>query len=87
MKIYLIIGQRYCKYVGEYAPEVLDACDEFTYDENPQSWLDEKLAFYRKDTELQHVGIITLEVPTKEILKRIIPYTTTIKITPLPENP
>lgn len=42
MKIYAIFGQRTCDYPDEYAPELLEAWDEYAVEENPQGW-DEKL--------------------------------------------
>ena len=35
MKLLCLFGQRKCRYEGEYAPELLNAVDEFTMDVNP----------------------------------------------------
>jgi hypothetical protein len=45
MRLYLIIGQRVCRYPGEFAPEVLDCWDENTFYENPRGYEDRFKSF------------------------------------------
>lgn len=73
MNIHLLIGQRKEKYDGEYAPEVLEAMDEYGYNENPFCWLNEKLKEYQDTNEFEAVKIITIMVPHSEIMKQLIP--------------
>jgi hypothetical protein len=73
MLIHLIIGQRKEAYTGQYAPEVLDAADEFCNDENPEGWCDARLAEYRGTGEFEAVEAITVSVATSAILERLRP--------------
>ena len=36
MKLYLLFGQRVCSYPGQYAPELIDAVDEYTDEDNSE---------------------------------------------------
>jgi len=36
MKIHVLFGQRKEEYVGQFAPEAIDAIDEFALDKNPE---------------------------------------------------
>ena len=78
MIIYLIFGQRKEQYLGQYAPEVLDAIDEYGYDENAGEWLDGKLKVYRDTDEFEKVEIISVLVPTGAIMERLRPNTSPI---------
>ena len=66
MKIYLIFGQRKCSYPGQYAPELLEAWDEFAWDENPDIG-DTLLQEHIAPGEFESVRIITTEISTKSI--------------------
>lgn len=59
--IYTIYGQRKCRYEGEYAPELLDACDEATMEENPE-WYEERLKHHRESGEFEDVVRIQFAV-------------------------
>ena len=67
MTIYVIFGQRHCNYCGEHAPEVLDACDEWTWDEQPQQWIDERIAVHVSSKEFVAVKCVKMEVPTEDV--------------------
>jgi len=77
MQIHLIIAQRKESYKGQYAPEVLDAIDEYGNDENAGEWLAKKLDEYRNpdraNSEFEAVEVVTVEVSTKAILERLRP--------------
>jgi hypothetical protein len=77
MKIYLIVAQRKEHYEGEYAPEVLDAIDEYGNDENAGVWITSKVNEYRNpdraDSEFEAVEVIAVEVSTKAIMERLRP--------------
>lgn len=70
MKIYVVFGQRKCRYLGEYAPEALDVMDEFGMDENPE-YLENKKREYILSNEFDAVSIIPIEVSRKEIEQRL----------------
>lgn len=36
MNIVMVWGQRKCRYIGQYAPELLEAVDEHTNNDNPE---------------------------------------------------
>lgn len=72
MKIHVIIAQRKCSYPGEYAPEVLDACDEYCYDENPK-WLDDKLDEHRRKGEYQAVAVMVVSVSNVDVARILNP--------------
>lgn len=73
MTIYVIIGQRKERYPGEYAPEVLDAIDEFGNDENAGEWIIERLRFWRSSDEFEAVESIPVHVDSKTIMERLRP--------------
>lgn len=72
MQIHLIVGQRKERYAGEFAPEVLDACDEFTLDENPDLLL-KLLCKHREDESFEAVEAVAIEVSTQAIMSRLRP--------------
>lgn len=41
MKVELLVMHREERYEGEYAPEVVAVCDEWTLEDNPKWWADE----------------------------------------------
>jgi len=90
MKIHLIIAQRKERYEGEYAPEVLNAIDEYGHDENGGEWLAKKLEEYRNpdraNSEFEAVEIVTVEVSMKAIMERLRP-TGTIVAKVMPNDP
>jgi len=61
MKLYILFAQRRCSYPGEYAPEALEVCSEFDYDENPD-WLDNKLAKARADSDFVAAEVIHINL-------------------------
>ena len=73
MKIHLIIGQRKERYLGEYAPEVLDAMDEYGNDENSGEWIDGKMKEHKADESFEAVEVVTVEVPISKIMERLRP--------------
>lgn len=72
MKIHVIIAQRKCSYPGECAPEVLDACDGYCYDENP-TWLDDKLKERRGSGAFESVAVMVVSVSNVEVARILQP--------------
>lgn len=70
---YTIIAQRLEDYPGQYAPETLDAIDEYGNDKNPMEWAREKVDTYLASNEFESVAIIPIFVDTKEIVARLRP--------------
>ena len=58
MFIYVLMGQRKCRYEG---PEALETISEFGHDENPY-FLNEKLTEYTNTNEFDAVRVIRLRV-------------------------
>jgi hypothetical protein len=87
MMIHMIVAQRKEKYAGEYAPEVLDAIDEFGNDENAGEWLEEKLKDHRTDEAFEAVEIVTLEVSMKDIMARLRPNSLAATVLPFTPPP
>lgn len=75
MKLYLILGQRNNRYEGEHAPEALDVADEFTYDEDPWTWLNERLEHHRKDSSFASVQVLAVNVPDGAVDAALNPRT------------
>lgn len=66
MKIRLIIGQRICRYDGEYAPEVLDCWDEGALEENHDGF-SEVLAKYERDPSFGAVRLLDIIVADEAV--------------------
>ena len=61
MLLYVLMGQRECRYEGEYAPEALEVIDENGNDENPD-FLVESRAKYENSKEFDSLAVIRLRV-------------------------
>lgn len=84
MKITLLLGQRECSYEGQYAPEVLEAADEYTMDENPE-WIRKKFEEYRKSKEFTSLAYLNIKVPNSAIDQVLNPKVI-VEAEVLPEN-
>lgn len=78
MKLYILFGQRKCRYDGQYAPEALAIADEWTMDENPDYIEDEK-SKYESSKEFSSLVIIPIEVSSTDINKRLVPDNTFLR--------
>jgi hypothetical protein len=70
MEIRLIIGQYPQRYPGQYMPNVLDAWDEYTLEDNWEGY-EEKLNQYKswvEKGELEGVREMVIRVPTDTVL-------------------
>ena len=56
MKIFILWGQRKCRYEGEYAPELLVSVDEVTQDVNPD-YLKSQFDKYYDSKEFSSIAI------------------------------
>lgn len=75
MTVFILFGQRKCDYEGQYAPEVLDVCDEFTRSENPQEYMDEELENRQAEmgSEFSVMKWLEFHIPTHVIDDRLFP--------------
>lgn len=70
MRIRLIVGQYKESYPGEYMPNVLDAWDEYTLDENHEGF-EEKLRKYEgwvESGDIEAVRLLDVEIPDDAVL-------------------
>lgn len=70
-----VVGQRICRYPGQYAPEVLEDIDETTLDANPEyvETITDKVAMYKNSAEFSSIGMLTTYVKTSDIEKILNP--------------
>jgi len=74
MRIYAIFGQRNCTYEDEYAPELLEAWDEYAIDENEQGWdekLDKWFSMQGPSKEFSKIEVFHIEVD-EEMIYRVL---------------
>lgn len=72
MDFLILVGQRKCRYDGEYAPEALQVIDDIGNSDNPDFLLDEK----EKATasgEFDSVSILTVRVPDASVTECLYP--------------
>lgn len=72
MLVYVLFGQRVCRYPGEYAPEALAVMTEYDVDENPD-YLPEEERKFRADKSLASVQLVALEVDERAICEILAP--------------
>lgn len=72
MKLHIIIGQRKCQYVGQYAPEALDIADENTMSDNPE-WLESQLDGHRKTDEFSSLAVMVVQVRNADVDRLLAP--------------
>lgn len=72
MEIKALIGQRHNSYPGEHAPEIIEAIDEFTDDQNPE-WLIRKEREARETEGFHRLVIVTANIPDEDIQKALYP--------------
>ena len=61
MKLYIVFGQRECRYEGQYAPEAVGVVDEYCHEDNPDA-LGEILAEARKNPDFVAVDTVEIEL-------------------------
>lgn len=62
----MLWGQRICRYMGQYAPELLDAVDEYTMEESPH-YLNIKKNEYNDTGQFSSIIILQGEVSNAEL--------------------
>lgn len=68
MKLYLLFGQRENAYPGEYGPELLDAIDEYTDEDNPD-YLNDAYKKHSLSGQFISVIIVSTNVDDGELVK------------------
>ena len=66
MLLYVLMGQRKCRYDGQYAPEALEVIDENGNDENPD-FLVESRAKYEDSKEFDSLAVIRVQVSSAAV--------------------
>jgi len=87
MIIYMLFGQRKCHYEGEYAPELLEACDEYSNGENPEGWLAPKLDEYRETGEFDSLVVVRSTVDGAAVDALLDTKPKTVRLALLDEAP
>lgn len=72
MKIFVLMGQRKCRFDGEYAPEALACMDEFGDSENPDYLEGERLAA-ENSGDFDRLSVVTLNVNSDSIMATLYP--------------
>lgn len=68
--IHALFVQRSCRYEGEYAPELYDAVDEFTNDENPEHLL-QRIEEAKGDSSIDSFAVVEITVDAEPIDKAL----------------
>lgn len=68
--IHALFVQRVCNYPGEYAPELYDAVDEFTNDENPDH-LKQRISEAQGDSSIDSCAVVEIVVDSAPIEKAL----------------
>jgi hypothetical protein len=74
MRLFVLFGKRKEKYVGEYAPEVLVAMDEYGHHDNP-AYLQSEYEKQLNTKEFEHLKVIEVEVNTNKLMEQLCPKT------------
>jgi hypothetical protein len=72
VKVYVLFGQRACRYEGEYAPEALAVADEWTDEDNPE-YMQEQLATQQASKEFTHLRVIAMEIDGAKLVSLLAP--------------
>lgn len=75
MKIYILFGRRYYESSAEYPPEVLEAIDEYSDDDNPD-WIADKRKKHLESGDYSRVEIVCVDIghgATKKIVEILNP--------------
>lgn len=77
MKVYILFGQRPCRYEGEYAPEALAVADEWTEEDNP-GYMREQLATEQAKGDFAHLQIVQIALDGAKLMEVLTPKTPSI---------
>lgn len=72
MDFLILVGQRKCRYDGEYAPEALQVIDDIGNSDNPDFMLEEKKKAIATD-EFDSVSVLTVRVPDASVTDCLYP--------------
>ena len=72
MTIKILFGHRKENYEGEYAPEVLEAIDEYSNDDNPD-WFLKRCEGYERDESFNVLKVVEIEVKDLDIMRVLYP--------------
>lgn len=77
MKVFVLFGQRPCRYEGEYAPEALAVADEWTEEDNPD-YMREQLATHQASKEFAHLQVVEIWLDGAKLMEVLFPKVPTI---------
>lgn len=83
MKLFVLYGQRKCRYPGEYAMEALACIDEHGQSDNPD-YLEGEHGKYEQSGEFDRLSIVELAVSEKDIRGVLYPEQQAIPATVVP---
>lgn len=72
MEVYVLFGQRKCRYPGQYAIEALSCMDENGQSDNPD-YLQSEFKKYSDSGEFDRLAIIPLSAPEADIRSALYP--------------
>ncbi len=72
MKVFVLFGQRECRYPGEFATEALVCMDECGNSENPD-YLIEEQEKYEQSGDFDRLAVVCLEVKSSSIEAALYP--------------
>lgn len=72
MNILILIGQRKCRYEGEYAPEALDAIDEYGNDDDPE-FMANAMERANDSKEFDSLAVIKVRIVDSEVSRALNP--------------
>jgi len=75
--VYILFGQRTCRYEGEYAPEVIAAADEFCHEDNPD-YLNGEKEKADATKEFDRTIIVKVDLPFDMVVQVVNPQPPTI---------
>lgn len=75
----VLFGHRKEKHQGEYAPEVLEAIDQYTNDENP-SWILERKEIHENTGNFQSLKIIEMDYDEDDVYDLLLPKVVNLRV-------
>lgn len=74
MKFHTLVGQRKCRYPGQYAPEALAVADEDTMSDNPE-WMRSEKKKYADSNEFDSIAVMVIYVHDDFVDEALYPKT------------
>lgn len=72
MKLFVLYGQRICRYPDEYGLEALECMDEYGYSDNPE-YLEGKRKEHEESQDFESLAIVELDVNEQAVRSILFP--------------